>query len=144
MARNTALFQNTANTKNTRPPRLGAPLRYGPRPYLSAYAASLTLRRSGLNFLFLRYPGFHGSRLRCCAAPPRQVAVPPRAIIFRPFRGSKLGSLALANSNLASCMKSIENSFSIFVNNTNNRHNNGLQSRQCYRKRNICNISCIN
>ena len=81
MARNTALFQNTANTKSTRPPRLGAPLRYGPRPYLSPYAASLSLRRTGLNFLFLRSPGFHGSRLRCCAAPPRKVAVPPRALL---------------------------------------------------------------
>ena len=92
-------FKIPLTQKNTRPPRLGAPLRYGPRPYLSPYAASLSLRRTGLNFLFLRSPGFHGSRLRCCAAPPRQVAVPPRAIIYRPFRGSTLGSLALANSD---------------------------------------------
>ena len=35
-----------------RVPQLGAPLRYGPRAYLSAYALSLTLRRSGLHFLF--------------------------------------------------------------------------------------------
>ena len=35
-----------------RAPQLGAPLRYGPRVYLSAYALSLTLRRSGLPFLF--------------------------------------------------------------------------------------------
>ena len=35
-----------------RVPPLGAPLRYGPRAYLSAYALSLTLRRSGLHFLF--------------------------------------------------------------------------------------------
>ena len=50
-------FKIPLTQKNTRPPRLGAPLRYGPRPYLSAYAASLTLRRSGLNFLFFTAPG---------------------------------------------------------------------------------------
>ena len=61
------------------------------RPYLSAYAASLTLRRSGLNFLFLRHPGFHGSRLRCCAAPPRQVAAPPPGYYIAPLRGSEFG-----------------------------------------------------
>ena len=61
--KNAALFQNAANTKNTRPQRLGAPLRYGPRHYMSAYAASLTLRRSGLNFIFSPYP-----RLRRYAA----------------------------------------------------------------------------
>ena len=35
-----------------RVPQLGAPLRYGPRAYLSAYALSLTLHCSGLHFLF--------------------------------------------------------------------------------------------
>ena len=46
-----------------RVPQLGAPLRYGPRAYLSAYALSLTLRRSGLHFLFFLPP-----RLRRVAA----------------------------------------------------------------------------
>ena len=73
------------------------------RPTLRRFAPSL---RALFSF-FLRYPGFHG------------FAVPPRAILFRPCRGSNIGSLTLAitssNSNLASCMKSIENSFSIFL-----------------------------
>ena len=33
--KNAALFQNAANTNNTRPQRLRAPLRYGPRHYMS-------------------------------------------------------------------------------------------------------------
>ena len=46
-----------------RAPQLGAPLRYGPRAYLSAYALSLTLRRSGLPFLFFCPQGCAALRL---------------------------------------------------------------------------------
>ena len=59
-----------------RAPQLGAPLRYGPRPYLSAFALSLTLRRSGLHFLFFLSP-----RLR-------RVAAYLGLIVFRPASGA--------------------------------------------------------
>ena len=52
MARNTAVFQNDAITENTRPQRLGASLRYGPRHYMSAYAASLRSVAPGSIFFF--------------------------------------------------------------------------------------------
>ena len=59
-----------------RVPQLGAPLRYGPRAYLSAYALSLTLRRSGLHFLFFLPP-----RLR-------RVAAYLGLMVFRPASGA--------------------------------------------------------
>ena len=48
------------------------------------------LRQLGLEFLFYVSPGFHG------------FAVPPRSIIYRPYRGSEFRSLALANCSLNS------------------------------------------
>ena len=59
-----------------RAPLLGAPLRYGPRAYLSAYALSLTLRRSGLPFSFFLSP-----RLR-------RVAAYLGLMVFRPASGA--------------------------------------------------------
>ena len=55
------------------------------RPCLSVYAASLTLRRSGLHFLFVLYRWLRG------------YAAPPPATVFRPLRGSNLGSPAARN-----------------------------------------------
>ncbi len=72
MAQNTVLFQNAANTKNTRPPRLGAPLRYGPRHYMSACAASLRSVAPGSIFFFYATRG--------SAATPLH----RRAIVWRP------------------------------------------------------------
>ena len=70
----------------TSPPWFGAPLRYGPRPYLSGFAASLTLRRSGLNFLFSPHPRLR--RFAACLG----------LLCFRPSsRGSEFRSRALAN-----------------------------------------------
>ena len=63
MAQNTALFQNAANTKNTHPQRLGAPLRYGPRHYMSAYAASLRSVAPGSIFFFYATRGSAASPL---------------------------------------------------------------------------------
>ena len=63
MAQNTALFQNTANTKNTRPPRLGASLRSGPRHYMSAYAASLRSVAPGSIYFFYATRGSAASPL---------------------------------------------------------------------------------
>ena len=45
-----------------------------------------SLRRSGLHFLFVLYRWLRG------------YAAPPPATVFRPLRGSNLGSLTLANS----------------------------------------------
>ena len=45
--------------------RRGWSLRYGPRHYMSAYAASLRSVAPGSIYFFLRYPGFRGY-----AAPP--------------------------------------------------------------------------
>ena len=44
------------------------------------------LRGSHLFFLW-RFPGFRGSRLRCGAAPPRQVATPPPGYFMAPLPG---------------------------------------------------------
>ena len=94
MARNTALFQNAANNKNTRPPRLGAPvfasrfarllrrgrpLRYGPRHYMSPQVPWVPFP-----FLLL----YRGSvRLRSLHRLPN---------VRRPLRGFKLGGHAPA------------------------------------------------
>ena len=94
MAQNTALFQNTANTKNTRPQRLGAPvfasrfarllrrgrpLRYGPRHYMSPQVPWVPFP-----FLLL----YRGSvRLRSLHRLPN---------VRRPLRGFKLGGHAPA------------------------------------------------
>lgn len=59
-----------------RVPQLGAPLHYGPRAYLSAYALSLTLHRTGLHFLFFLDPKL------------RRVAAYLGLIVFRPASGA--------------------------------------------------------
>ena len=89
------------------PPWLAASLRSSPLSVALCCVANAPSHQA--QFSFLRSPGFHSSRLRCCAAPPRQVAVPPRAIIFRPCRGSNLGSLALAIASLNSYLSSAVN-----------------------------------
>ena len=63
------------------------------RPTLRRFAPSLRAH----NFLFLRYPGVRGSRLRCCAAPPRQVAAPPPGYSMAPLRGSEFRSPTARN-----------------------------------------------
>ena len=82
--KNDALFQNATNTKNTRPPRLGASLRSGPRHYMSAYAASLRSVAPGSIFFFYATPGFRG------------FAAPPPGYFIAPLRGSEFRSLSLA------------------------------------------------
>ena len=77
--KNAALFQNAANTKNTRPQRLGAPLRYGPRHYMSPQVPWVP-------FPFLL--PYRGSvRLRSLHRLPN---------VRRPLRGFKLGGHAPA------------------------------------------------
>ena len=70
-----------AQTKHA-PPRLGAPLRYGPRHYMSAYAASLRSVAPGSIFFFYATPGFRGF-----AAPPPGYHMSPLICC----RGSNLG-----------------------------------------------------
>ncbi len=98
--KNAALFQNTANTKKHAPTtarssRLRVSLRSLATPWPAASLRSsplyvglrcvASLRRSGLNFLFLRYPGFRG------------YAAPPPGYYMAPLRGSKLGSPSVRN-----------------------------------------------
>ena len=77
--KNAALFQNDAITKNTRPQRLGAPLRYGPRHYMSAYAASLRSVAPGSISFFYATRG-------SAASPLHRL---PKG--WRPYRGFKFG-----------------------------------------------------
>ena len=82
--KNSALFQNDANMIKHSPTtaRSSASLRSSPL-YVGLRCVA-SLRRSGLNFLFLRYPGFRG------------FAAPPPGYCMAPLRGSELGSLTLA------------------------------------------------
>ena len=104
--KNATLFQNVANTKNTRPPRLGAPvsasrcarllrrgrpLRYGPRHYMSPQVPWVP-------FPFCCYTGVRG--FESSLSTPSQ-AVRWRSLHHlpksrRPLRGFKLGGHAPA------------------------------------------------
>ena len=106
MARNTALFQNAANTKNTRPQRLGASLRSGPWGFASSLATPsqaplyVTTGSLGSISFFCCHTGVRG--FESSLSTPSQ-AVRLRSLhrlpnVRRPLRGFKLGGHAPANS----------------------------------------------